>query len=361
MDTTWRSFMTGLLIAAPSLWLAACGASHAEPHAPAAPSTPDAIPVSLSPVVTRPADAPLVVHGRVGAAREHKPAFKTGGVVEAILVDEGDRVAAGQVLARLDTRQLDAGLAQARAALGKAARDLARVEQLVGDEVLPGTDRDDARTAHTIARAQVSALAYDREKATLVATEPGVVIRRLAEPGEVVGPGAPVLVISGSEGESQRLEIGVPALGLDRVRPGARASVRLDGETVDRPATVLEIAPTLTPGTDRLMVTLAFEGDAPLGIVGSATFAPRAELTLPAVPITTLVEGLGREATVWIPDPDRPGRVHKRTITIARIDADGMALVAAGLDGVGAVIDAGNAWLDEDATITIEEARHEAR
>src|SRR5262245_36200179 len=113
MKTLWHAFIPVFLIA--------CGASHAESA-----STPkhkaEAIPVTLTPVVQRPADAPLVATGRVSHAKDHKPAFKTGGVIKEILVAEGERVVPGQVLAKLDTREIDAGLAQARAGLAKAER-----------------------------------------------------------------------------------------------------------------------------------------------------------------------------------------------------------------------------------------------
>ena len=120
----WRSFITvqllglGLALFA-SVLVTACGESHAESHAAPAATTKakaDPIPVTLTAVVQLPSDAPLRVTGRVSHARDNKPAFKTGGLIKEILVDEGDRVTKGQVLARLDTREIDAGIAQARAA-----------------------------------------------------------------------------------------------------------------------------------------------------------------------------------------------------------------------------------------------------
>jgi hypothetical protein len=107
-------------------------------------------------------------------------------------------------------------------------------------------------------------------------------------------------------------------------------------------------------------VTLAVEGSAPRGLIGFATFAPRVDVTLPAVPVTTLVEGLGMEASVWVPDPAHEGRVLRKAVTLARIRPDGMALVADGLAGIDRVIDAGNAWLDADARIVVRDGVREA-
>jgi len=369
MKPRWYAFIALPLIGLAAASIAACGESHAESH-PTTPATPaaapskaaaDPIPVTLTAVVQLPSDAPLRVAGRVSHARDIKPAFKTGGVIKEILVDEGDRVTKGQVLARLDPREIDAGIAQARAAVAKADRDLKRVGALVDDAVLPGTIKDDAATALTVARAQLAGLAFNRETTTLIASADGVVVKRLAEPHEVIGPGMPVLVIGEGAADGTQIEVGVSARDLTRITLGATATVRLDGDTGDRPATVIEVAPTLTPGTDRIAVTLAIGGPAlahaaPRGLVGVATFGARDGAMLPAIPLTTLVEGLGQEATVWVVDGTNAGQVVAKKVTIARIRPDGMALIASGLDGVSEVIDAGNAWLDSAATVVIKMA-----
>lgn len=351
MNQHWRLFIYGVLVALP-LALGACGESHAETKA-APKAEAEAIPVTLTPVVQVPADAPLRVTGRVSHARDIKPAFKTGGVVKEILVDEGAVIKVGDVLARLDTREIDAGIAQVRAALAKANRDYARVDQLVTDAVLPTTTRDDAATAASVAKAQLAGLAFNRETATLIATAPGVVVKRLAEPGEVVGPGMPVLVI-GEVGDHVRVEVGVPARDIERIQIDGTATISLDGEVAERVGKVVEIAPTLTPGTDRIAVSLSLDGvgTSVRGRMVTATFAPRTTVTMAAIPMTTLVEGSGHEATVWVMGD--AGKIVARAVTIARVRPDGLVLIASGLDGVKEVIDAGTAWLDVDATVVVK-------
>lgn len=342
-----------LFIAAATLM--ACEASHAE--APPREPLVEATPVRLAGVVSRAVDAPLRATGRVAHVRDHKPAFKTGGLVKEVLVDEGDQVVKGQVLARLDTREIDAGMAQARAALDKARRDLARVEQLVGESVLPVTTREDAETAATVARAQLAGLAFNRETAIVTASADGVVLRRLVQPGEVVGPGLPIVVIGEAAPDRFELEVGVPAREGGRIAIGDRdVRVELDDRDGELSGVVKEIAPSLVPGTDRVTVTLEVVCTGalpPRGLVGVATFAPRSGVQRPAVPVSALVEGDGVRASVWLPDPAKADHVVRREIVVARIDADGMAIVNDGLDGVREVIDAGNAWLDEGSVVRV--------
>jgi RND family efflux transporter MFP subunit len=364
--TSFRPSRSGsswaLAIALASLAAAGCGESRADGAADPTPQAIAPVPVRLAPVTQVPVDRPLRVTGRVVHARDTKPAFKTGGLIAEIHVDEGMRVVAGQLLATLDTRELDAGLAGARAGLAKARRDLARAKDLAADDALPTAVRDDAETAATVARAQVAGLAWNRETTRLVAAHPGVVVKRLAEPGEVVGPGQPVLVIGEAAPDAVRVEVAVPARARDRAGVGTEAWVTLDGAGQARRATVVEVAPTLTPGTDRIAVTLLVEGtavDAPRGLTATAVFAPRPAWTATAIPLRALVEGAGREASVWVPGPD--GRATRRDVIIGEVRPDGFVTILSGLDGVTEVVDAGQAWLDADARIVVVDDGEVAR
>src|SRR5262245_47735503 len=153
---------------------------------------------------------PIVAAGTVAPADEAALGFKIGGVIQRIAVDEGDSVRAGQTLAVLDLREIDAGLAKARSGAEKAARDLARMRRLYTDSVVTLAQRQDAETADEMARADLKAAAVNRRYAVIVAPAAGVVLRRSAEPGENIAAGAPVLVVGTRDGgEGNVVEIGL--------------------------------------------------------------------------------------------------------------------------------------------------------
>ena len=359
--------------------LAACAPSRAESEAsrPPAVRARAAVPVTLAPITLLPVDRELIVLGRVTHARDLELGFKTGGVVAEVLVDEGERVTRGQVLARLDPGELEAGLAQARAGLAKANRDLARVKGLESQAVLPGSPREDAETARAVAAAQVRGLRWNLETTTLTADTDGIVLKRLAEPGEVIGPGHPVLVL-GDEVAGLRIELGLPAKDLERAALGGAVTVRLDGASTLHASTIVEIAPTLTPGTDKVSVFVSLPTGLrpPRGLVATVSLPPRQLPVLPAIPLSTVVEGQGANASVWVlkepagaridcrassaPCPataSLPGAVRRQPITIHSVRPNGMVLVQTGLEDVTHVVDAGQAWLDAEATVVVEDAR----
>ncbi|MEM9757078.1 MAG: efflux RND transporter periplasmic adaptor subunit, partial [Pseudomonadota bacterium] len=141
--------------------------------------------------------------GQVETAREIDVAFETGGTIEAITVEEGDRVSAGTVLARLDTRTLDAertatlaGRAAVMAQLDLAERTAARAEGLGASGFASDQRVDEARAtvAELNARvaefdAAIAAIDVALDKAVLHAPFDGEIGPRSVDPGQTVAGG----------------------------------------------------------------------------------------------------------------------------------------------------------------------------
>lgn len=343
-----------LIVAAGAVVTGCSSPSHSAP--PLAASEQSAVPVTLAAVRQVSAARPISAMGRVAHDRDVKLGFKTGGLVQELLVVEGQRVTAGQVVARLDTREIDAAVAQASAGLGKARRDLDRAAGLAQQNVIPGAQKDDAQTATRVASAALANAKFQLATATLTAPVSGVVIKRLAEPGEVVGPGMPVLVIGEDALGAVLVEAGVPAREALHVVVGDAAEVTLDGARAPITATVIELAPTLVPGTDQVLVTLRVPSPValPRGLVARVSLTPPRGGTLPAVPLAAIVEGEGDAASVYALAPDDAERVVRHAIVIESVRADGLVLVKRGLDGVTQVVDAGTAWLDDGARVRVQ-------
>ena len=177
-------------VLSPLVFVALGGCSEEAP-APASEEAP-------APVVTRAvedAGATLDVRtsGRLGDRASIPLAFSIGGVVGEVAVRNGDRVDAGQRLARLDPAEIDARVSAAQASVDKAERDLARAERLYEDSVVTRTRLLDTRTAAEVARADLRAARFARENSEIRAPAPGRVTARVAEVGQVVQAGQPIV------------------------------------------------------------------------------------------------------------------------------------------------------------------------
>ncbi|MDB6442092.1 efflux RND transporter periplasmic adaptor subunit [Pseudomonas sp. 21TX0197] len=206
-------------------------------------------------------------NGRLEAT-EVQIASKTPGRLAQVHVDEGDHVVKGQLLARMDTRTLEAQRNQAEAEVTRARENLAATEanvqlrhseQLLAHQELKRTQElfkrgyaseqtidqqqarfDTANAAVNAARAQVSAaaaaigaslaqvaqLTSEIDDSSLRAPIDGVIQLRLAEPGEVLGAGGRVLLMI--DPNDQYMNLYLPASVAGKLTVGDEARLLLD-------------------------------------------------------------------------------------------------------------------------------------
>jgi len=341
--------MTPLRPILAALAVSACSESDAKPAV-----TPDTVrSVRTAPVVFDSTPQPVTGTGVLAARDELQLGFKIGGVIARLTVREGQTVARGQTLAVLDLREIDAQVAKAQSAVAKAERDAERAKRLYRDSVVTLAQMQDASTALDVARSDLEAARFNRQYATIVAPAPGTILRRLAEPGELVAPGAPVVALASATG-GRVLRVGLSDRDLMRVRLGLPATVRFDAipERVFA-GTVREVAAAATSGTGTYAVEIALPTAASLatGLVGRVEIQSVGGERTALVPIESIVEADGDKATVYALDSTRT-HARRLPVTIAFVRGDRVAVRGA-LDGVGAVVTEGAAYLDDGTAVRV--------
>jgi RND family efflux transporter MFP subunit len=291
----------------------------------------------------------------VAPADEAALGFKIGGVIERIAVDAGDPVRAGQTLAALDLREIDASLTKARSGAAKAERDLTRARRLYADSVATLAQFQDSETAAELARADLETAAVNRRYAVIVARASGVVLRRAAEPGENIQAGATVLVVgSRGTGHGNVLEIGLADRDAVSVRKGDSAVARFDAlpgrAFAGRVARIGAAADPVT-GTYEVEIALDDAGALAAGLVGRAEIRPAQGAPATLVPIEAVLEADGTEATVYVLSADG-SRAERRRVTVAFIDGSRVA-IAGGLEDATRVLTDGAAYLDDGAAVRV--------
>jgi RND family efflux transporter MFP subunit len=269
-------------------------------------------------------------------------------------VDVGDSVRAGQILASLDLREIDAGLTKARSGAAKARRDLARARRLYADSVVALAQLQDSETADEVAQADLEAAAVNRRYAVIVAPATGVVLRRTAEPGENISAGAPVVVVgSRGAGHGQVLEIGLSDRDVVAVRNRDPATARFDAMPGrEFSGRVSRIGAAADPVTGTYQIEIALDDDElATGLVGRVEIRPARGAPVTLIPIEAMLEADGRTALVYVLSADGT-RAERRPVTVAFIAGDRVA-IAGGLEGVSRVLTDGAAYLDDDAVVRV--------
>jgi membrane fusion protein (multidrug efflux system) len=180
---------------------------------------------------------------------------KVGGEVRRILVEEGDHVISGQLLAVLDDRQLRLQSAQTRAALAKAERDFNRQVELhqkglVSAGAFEGLkyDLDNQRAANDLASLTLS---YSEIRAPFA----GIVSARHVKLGQELAAGTSVFRVT--DPTPLKAAVYVPERELARLKIGQAASISVDalaGRSF--PAIVKLVSPTVDAATATFKVTL---------------------------------------------------------------------------------------------------------
>lgn len=294
--------------------------------------------------------------GTIVYSQETTLSFKTGGILTELTVDEGDTVKARQRLARLDLTELAAGVAQAEAAVVNAEVSYERTRDLVEKGHLAQARLDDAALARDQARAGLAAVAFNRNLGVMVSPGDGVVLRRLAEPGQTLAPGAPVLQI-GDTASGLLLRVPVPAAQAARLRVGDAAAISVSGLTgPPRAGAIIRIAAKSNDATGNFDVDLS-AGDPGLlrsGLIANARITSGAASEVKSssvrIPTLALIDARADRGYVYVIDDKDVAR--RRSVSISGI-VRGEVLVLSGLEAGERVIAQGAAYVREGEAVRI--------
>ncbi len=310
-------------------------------------------PVRVTTIETREGGETVTLTGQVEAQNEVSLSFRVGGRMIARSVNVGDRVRAGQIVARLESetarntlRSARADLTAARARLVEAQNNFERHRSLLDRGFITRAMFDQAEQAFRSARAQVDAAQAQANiaetqlgYADLISDSSGTVTARRAEPGEVVAAGQPIVQLAREGGRDAVFD--VPARVIQSASANAEIVVTLSSDSkVQTTGRVREVAPQADPVTRTFKVRVGLNNPPAamrLGstVTGSTQLGAGPGLEIPASALTSA----NQQPAVWILDPAN-NTVSLRNIEVLRYDLARVA-VAGGLQAGDIVVTAG--------------------
>jgi RND family efflux transporter MFP subunit len=320
--------------------------------------------VSVATAQSVPLDRTLHAVGLLTPKDEARLAFKAGGVIDSITVEEGQPVQAGQTLAVLKQAEIGATVEQAREAADKARRDLERGRALLADGVTTEEAVQDLTTAYHVALAVQRGADFNAAHSRIEAAADGVVLRKLAEANEVVQAGQTVLVVGGAK-RGWVVRIGLADRDVVRTHLGDSARVEFDAWPGQSFAgRVSNISSAADSATGTFTVEVQVEPDAPgvaaprmaaphfvQGLVAKVALSGESEGAVQVIPLQALVEANDKEAGVFILDPSAK-TVRRLTIQIGRISGTSIEVLN-GLPPGAQVVTDGAAFLENGDIVRI--------
>lgn len=309
----------------------------------AAPPEPPARPVKTLTIGDSAAGAAFEYSGAIRPTQESEMAFEVPGRVLEFPVKEAQRVEEGEVLARLDPRDVEANLDQAQAKVSQAAKDVERWRYMYEQGVKPERELELRERNLAVLQAELATARKAVEDAVLRAPFDGVVARRLVEDYANVQAKQPVLILQ--DDSALEIRVAVPERDFAQLTPGLsleertrRARPRVVVSSLpDRsfPARVTEFSTTADPDTRTYDAVFEFDNPPDLSVLPGMT--GKVVLTGPAagggalrIPARAVVADAAGEPHVWILDPES-GTVAMRPVSVGPLSGDSIE-VTSGLE-----------------------------
>ena len=346
--------MRNLLFLLPlALLLQACGGKTNDKKSMLA---ADTIPVKLIPILSDTNSNQVWASGLITTENEARLSFKIGGVIESVLVNEGDKVRSGQLLATLKSTEIASQVQQVQLGLDKAERDYQRAQNLFKDSVATLEQVQNAKTGVDIARQNLQQVQFNQQYAKIYAPADGFIVKKIGNPGELAGPGTPLLIMNAASASSKWvLRVGLADHDWAILEKGNKATVKIDafpGKQFTGIVSKKSLAADPVSGSFEAELQISFGNEQPaIGMFGTAGIIASGKTAGFSIPYESLLEANGKKGFVFVSDDRRT--VKKVEVIIASI-ANNTAYIASGLEGHAFVVSAGSPYLSEQSIITVK-------
>lgn len=290
-----------------------------------------------------------------------------GGMVTRVLVQPGDWVRAGQVLASVErsvqteqVRSLAAQVEVARADAKLAQAQLDRAKALIGRGFISAADidqrtatRDQAEARVRVALAQLAEQRARTGRLDIRAPARGLVLTRAVEPGQIVQAGGGVLFRLAKDGEME-MQAQLAEGDLVTVRPGNSATVTPIGTQAGFAGRVWQVSPVVDPQTRLGIARIALPYDRAIrpGGFASATITSGSG-SAPLLPESAVLND-AKGSYVYI--VNAKNQAERRAVTVGQVSDAGVA-VTSGLTGSEKIVTSAGAFLTPGQKVRPEMAK----
>lgn len=318
-------------------------------------SRSNVIPVVIAPIDTVSSVNQISASGLLSTEHETRLSFKLGGVIDKVLIEEGQVVRKGQLLASLNRTEISAQVQQVQLTLEKAQRDYQRLSNLYKDSVVTLEQFQNSKTALDMAHQHLQQVQFNRQYANIFAPSNGFIVKKLLNTGEVTAPGIPVLVMSElGNGSKWVLRVGVSDRDWALIEKGNTATVTIDAfpeNTFVAKVTKKALAADMASGSFQIELTLDVKGLQPaVGMFGKTNITLNNTIKGYSIPYEALLEANGNKGFVFVTDDQKT--VQKVEVLITSIESH-RVVIDQGLGGHAFVVISGSPYLTNGSDIKV--------
>lgn len=275
---------------------------------------------------------------------------KVAGEVRQILVEEGDDVTQGQILARLDGDRLRLELNESQARLRKLQRDFERNKDLKEKGLISEGDFENIQYELEALQASYNLASLELDYTKIRAPISGVVSERYVKLGNTIAVGEPVFRVTSFEPLVAYLHI--PEREYRQILPGQPVRIDIDALAGAQVlADVTRVSPIVDPDTGTFKITIEISDAARRikpGMFGRMNIVYDKHENALQIPRSAIVEEIGSTSVFVVEN-----NIAIRKPVTTGFSGNGLIEITSGLDDTDYVITVGQVGLKPDATVTV--------
>lgn len=312
------------------------------------------IPVKILSLQADTLNTELIASGTFSTKDETILSFKLGGIVNKILVEEGDVVKSGQIVASLDLTEIQASFQQSKLAYDKTLRDHQRAARLYRDSVATLEQFENSKTALDIAEQQLNAANFNLTQSQIRATKSGFVLKKFVNPGQLVASGTPILQINGAGAGVWVLKVTLSDQQWSSLKIGDQAKINASISSEWIPAKITQKSQSADPATGTYWAEISPESRNETvfasGMFGKAQIQPSQAILGWEVPFESVLDATGDYGYVFVADGQKAKKVK---VQLGKITPKAIQIVG-GLENYKSLIISGSAYLTDGTTIQVK-------
>lgn len=294
--------------------------------------------------------------GKVASKDEVVLSFKTGGVLNSLKFEEGQKVKRNNRLASLNLAEINAQVQSAQNAYDKAVRDYERATAMYQDTVGTLEQLQNRKTQLDITKSQLEIANFNKKYSVINAPFSGTILKKYVENGQLVTPGQPIYLIgsSGNKG-AQILKTGLSDKEIVKLKLRDRSKVVFDAfAKAEYKGNLTQIAQVANSSTGLYDVEITLDDYHPElknGFIGTVYIQPSSASSILKIPMNALVEGDGNNARIFYTLNEQT--VQEAEVEIIGLDDDYFTISVDALPAKAQIITEGAPFLKVNDTIQI--------
>lgn len=292
----------------------------------------------------------ISVSGNIEGDRTVKLGFMVAGKISRIVPSEGQTVGRGQLIATLDDTNYSIAREMADVQVSQATDEYNRLKLMYERNSISESDFKKIDFTLQSAKAQLKLQSKNLADTKLYAPFSGVLLKKLAEPGEIVSAGMPVLVLS--DISKVKVNAYIPENQVDQIRMGQEAEVKVNalGESFTGKLTELGAAADLTTRAFTVRIEVANPGlKIRPGMIAEVSIPSTRNQSVISVPASAILRTPEGQSYLFVADN---GKAFQRNISVGNLYGDEIEIVS-GLSAGEKIIVAGQHKLTNGTRISV--------